>query len=292
MRGSSESLSYGTYFGTSQIHHELAGFSASLLRPTLRAEHVPLHTHESASFVLVLSGKYLSSADGAAAATFRPTLIFNPAGTVHRDSFVLPHGRFLAVSISDQSLRVASDWAVLPPDAAAFTSGAGLQLGLRLAQQCALSDSASDTTMEALCWELLSILSGVSLWPDQQKQSIPSWTGRARELLHDRCSDSMRITDLAQQLGVHPVYFARAFRRVFRCTPGEYRARCRVRDALALMKDKNLCLSDIALSTGFFDQSHFTTSFRKHFGISPQAYRLRHHGHLPASKVQFIQEPS
>jgi len=291
MNRGSESLSYGRYFGASQIHHEVPGFSASLLRPTLRAEEVPLHTHESASFVLVLSGKYLSSADGAAPVSFSPTLIFNPAGTVHRDSFVLPHGRFLAVSISDQSLRVARDWAVLPAAATALTSGAGLQLAMRLAQQCALSASATVSTMEALCWELLSTLSGVSLWPDQQEPSIPSWTGRARELLHDRCSDSMRITELAQQLGVHPVYFARAFRRVFRCTPGEYRARCRLRDALALMQDRSLCLSDIALSTGFFDQSHFTTSFRKHFGISPQIYRLRRHGQSPGSKVQFIQEP-
>ena len=290
MRTSAESLPYGIYFGASQVRRELPGFSVSLLTPTLRAEDVPLHTHESASFVFVLAGSYLSSADGAAPVSFSPTLIFNPAGTVHRDSFVLADGRFLAVSISDHSLRVALDWAVLPTDAAAFTSGPGFITALQFAQQCAASGPASISTMEAMCWELLSTMSGVCLWPDKHGDSLPSWIGRARELLHDRCSDSLQIAEMAQQLGVHPVYFARAFRRVFRCTPGEYRMSCRLRDALTLMQNARIPLSEIALNAGFFDQSHFCTAFRKHFGIAPQAYRIQSHGPAVSSEVQFVQE--
>jgi AraC family transcriptional regulator len=290
MRTSAGSLPYGVYFGASQVHRELPGFSISLLTPTLRAEDVPLHTHENASFVFVLSGAYLSSADGAAPVSFSPTLIFNPAGTVHRDSFVLADGRFLAVSISDHSLRVALDWAVLPTAAAAFTSGTGFNTALQFAQQCAAPGPASISTMEAMCWELLSTMSGVCLWPDKRGDSLPSWIGRARELLHDRCSDSLQIAEMAQQLGVHPVYFARAFRQVFRCTPGEYRMSCRLRDALTLMQNASIPLSEIALNAGFFDQSHFSTAFRKHFGIAPQAYRIQRHGQVVSSEVQFVQE--
>jgi AraC family transcriptional regulator len=290
MRTGTENLPYGIYFGASQIRRELPGFSVSLLTPTLRAEDVPLHTHENASFVFVLSGAYRSGADGAAPVSFSPTLIFNPAGTVHRDSFVLADGRFLAVSISDHSLRVALDWAVLPTAAAAFTSGTGLSTALQLAQQCGAPGPADTDSMEAMCWELLSTQSGVRLWPGQPGNSLPSWTGRARELLHDRCSDALQITEMAQQLGVHPVYFARAFRQVFRCTPGEYRTRCRLRDALALMQNAGIPLSEIALRAGFFDQSHFSTSFRKHFGMAPRAYRIQRQRHVPSAEVQFIQE--
>jgi AraC family transcriptional regulator len=290
MRTGVGTLPYGSYFGASHIRRELPGFSVSLLTPTLRAEDVPLHTHENASFVLVLSGAYLSSADGAAPISASPTLIFNPAGTVHRASFVLADGRFLAVSISDHSLRVALDWAVLPTAAAAVTSGTGFNTALQFAQQCAVPGAASIATMEAMCWELLSTVAGVCLWPDNHQTSLPSWIGRARELLHDRCSDSLQITEMAQQLGVHPVYFARAFRNVFRCTPGEYRMRCRLRDALAHMQNADIPLSEIALRAGFFDQSHFSTSFRKHFGMAPQAYRRQRHGHVPSAEVQFVQE--
>jgi AraC family transcriptional regulator len=101
------SLPYGIYFGANQFREEVPGFSVSLLTPALRAEDVPLHTHENASFVFVLSGSYLSAADGAAPVGSGPMLIFNPAGTTHRDSFTLADGRFLAVSICpDRQYRV------------------------------------------------------------------------------------------------------------------------------------------------------------------------------------------
>jgi AraC family transcriptional regulator len=290
MQTSAGSLPYGVYFGASQVHRELPGFSVSLLTATLRAEEVPLHKHENASFVFVLSGEYLSGADGEAPINAGPTLIFNPAGTVHRDSFVRADGRFLAVSISDHSLRVALDWTALPAAATAFTSGPCLDTALQFAQQCAMPGSASSSSMEAMCWELLSSLSGACLWPHKRQAPVPSWIGRARELLHDRCSDSLQITEMAQQLGVHPVYFARAFRQAFRCTPGEYRVRCRLRDALALMQDGRTTLAEIALRAGFFDQSHFSTAFRKHFGVAPQAYRRQRHRYIVNSEVQFIQE--
>jgi quercetin dioxygenase-like cupin family protein len=130
-------LPYGAYFGASHVHQEVPGFSVSLLTPTLRAEDVPLHTHDNVSFVFVLSGAYASSADRAAPISTDPVLIYNPAGAVHRDSFVLADGQFLAVSISTQSLRVALDWAALPSAARAYSSGAGFKTAFALAQHCA-----------------------------------------------------------------------------------------------------------------------------------------------------------
>jgi AraC family transcriptional regulator len=290
MQTGTESLPYGAYFGVSQTRQELPGFSISILTPALRAEDVPLHTHENASFVFVMSGNYRSCADGAAPVNSTPTLIFNPAGTTHRDSFVLANGRFLAVSISNSSLHVALNWAVLPTAASASTSGSDLNAALRLVQQYAEPGPADNSTVEAMCWELLSTLSGVKLWPDKYLARPPSWIGRARELLHDKCSDTLQITEVARQLGVHPVYFARAFRQAFRCTPGEYRTRCRLRNALALMRKTKLTLSEIALGAGFFDQSHFGTAFRKHFGMAPEAYRRQLRGDALSRKVQSVQD--
>ena len=263
-----KSLAYGNYFGTDEVRRDVPGFSVSLLTPTLRREEVPLHTHQNASFVSVLSGSYRSSADGAAA---EPMLIFNPAGTTHRDSFLLPEGRFLAISISDQCLRTALDAAALPNAATAYASGHAVLTARRLAQQC-IVPSAGGGCIEALCWELLAtICSG----REPHGRSSPSWIRKARELLQERCSDSLRMSEIAELLGVHPVYFPRAFRRAFRCTPSEYRTRCRLCEAIVLMRTRKLPLAEIALRSGFYDQSHFSTAFREHFGIAPQAYRRR-----------------
>jgi AraC family transcriptional regulator len=276
-------LPYGQYIGSSQRRHEVPGFSVSLLTPALRAEDVPLHTHENASFVLVLSGAYISSAQGAEFVSASPMLIFNPAGTVHRDSFALAEGRFLAVSISDQSLRAALDYGVLPGTASVRSSREAVDTAICLARECSISGPVTSSSMEAICWEMVSEVSGVNLG---QGNTPPSWVGKAQEILREPSSNCLNIAEIAQRLGVHPVYFARAFRKVFRCTPGEYRMRCRLRDALQLVRGSSRPLSEIALASGFYDQSHFSTAFREHFGMPPQAYRKR----LPGDEVQLVQE--
>lgn len=285
MQIGTRSLAYGVYFGDSEVSQEVPGFSVSLLEPTLRAEDVPLHTHDNASFIFVISGSYLSSADGATPESSASTLIFNPAGTTHRDNFVLPQGRFLAVSISDQSLRIAMDGACLPTAATAFSDGQGLVTALRFAEQCVSAPVDSRSTMEGLCWELLSHAAGARLWPDESLTTVPSWITRAKELLNDHVVGPLHIAEMARELGIHPASFARAFRRTFRCTPGEYRMRCRLRTAMVLLRNTDLPLSSVALKAGFFDQSHFSTAFRRHFSHAPHAYRKRLQEDVPCAKV-------
>ena len=265
-------LAYGVHFGATESRQELPGFSVSLLTATLRSEDVPLHTHDNASFVFVLSGVYRSRADGVPRNICAPTLIFNPAGTTHRDSFLRPQGRFLAVSVSDEVLRTAKDGAPLSASAVGFCNPKALGPAFRLTAQCFASPGDSVFTTEALCWELLSYPAGERLWPKENGTASPAWTARAKELLND-CPSSQGITRMAKELGLHPVYFARAFRRTFRCTPAEYRMRCRLGKAIALLRNQKLALSEVCLEAGFFDQSHFTRAFRGHFGISPHAYR-------------------
>lgn len=273
MQSNPRKLSYGVHFGASETHQELPGFSVSLLTPTLRAEDVPLHTHEGASFVCVISGAYRSGAHGVGTELCEPMLIFNPAGTTHRDSFLLPHGRFLAVSISDEVLQIANAGAVLAGAAIAFSTGEGLRTALRLTNHCIASPIEGSSAMEDLCWELLSHVSGNGLWPDRTRAANPAWTVRAKELLNDTSSSSQGIGQIAIELGLHPVYFARAFRETFRCTPAEYRMRCRLGKAMGLLHNRKLALSEVGLRAGFFDQSHFTRAFRDHFGIPPHTYR-------------------
>jgi AraC family transcriptional regulator len=175
----------------------------------------------------------------------------------------------------------------LPAAATAYASGDVVATAFRLAGQSVRAGPEASTVMEGLCWELVSGMAGEKLWPQQR---LPSWVRQARELLHDQCTGPIQITQMAQQLGIHPVYFARAFRQAFRCTPGEYRMRCRLRKAMVLLRDAKLPLSDIALEAGFFDQSHLTKAFRNHLGLAPHAYRKQLHGDVHRAEVQFIQD--
>ena len=287
MDQNSRSLAYGSFFGADEVHTELAGFSVALLTPTVRAEDLPLHTHENASFVFVLSGDYISTADGAPALSVVPMLIYNPAGTTHRDTFAEPRGRFLAVSISRDSLQSVNDGLQMPAASTSFFSGDAFGTALRLARACAAGNSDSGLVMESLCWELLGATAGSEF---VAKQKLPPWISRARELMHDRATEPIRIAEMAGQLGVHPVHFARAFRRAFRCSPGEYLMRCRLQRAMSMIRGPKLELSEIALQTGFFDQSHLSRAFKQHFGLPPHSYRRQLRGEISGVGAQSVQD--
>lgn len=285
MRESTGVFPYGIYLGRNEQRVDVPGFSVSLLRPILRAEEVGLHTHPQASFVLVLSGAYISSADGAEPVSRGPVLIFNPAGTTHRDSFLVPSGRFLTISIPDQIVAIAEKESELPRTAVAYSSSEILQTAIELAAQCAGASPDRLSVMEDMCWTLLAAATETGRRKKQDRQARPALAMRARDLMHDRSVEPLCVTEVAREIGVHPVYFARMFRRTFSCTPAEYRTRCRLQNAMALLRRTDMPLPAIATTCGFFDQSHFSTAFLRHFGHAPGGYRRNLRQHQSASEV-------
>jgi AraC-like DNA-binding protein len=65
--------------------------------------------------------------------------------------------------------------------------------------------------------------------------------------------------------------------RIFRTETGlslhAYRQHVRIRASLQLLKESSCDLSDAAVQLGFANHSHFTTVFRRHFGMTPSEYR-------------------
>ena len=103
----------------------------------------------------------------------------------------------------------------------------------------------------------------------------PAWLERAREQLDDDWMHTPRLSALARNADVHPVYFSRAFRRRFGCSPGEYLRHCRMERAIGLLHDPNMGLAQVAVACGFVDQSHFTHAFRRNYRCTPAQYRAR-----------------
>jgi AraC-like DNA-binding protein len=73
--------------------------------------------------------------------------------------------------------------------------------------------------------------------------------------------------------GLSVFHFARAFRQSFGMPPHSYLLRRRIERADRLLEQTELSLSEIALSTGFSDQSHFAKHFRRLTGMTPSTAR-------------------
>jgi AraC family transcriptional regulator len=180
-------------------------------------------------------------------------------------------GRFLAISVSRQSFRDAAAYAALPEVATSFTSWEILSTAQGLVRQCELREQSSPLVAEGMCLDLMAKIASRVAAP---RGKPPVWLQRAKELLHDQCADRLGIAEVAHAIGVHPAHFSRSFRQFLRCTPGEYLTRCRLEKAVPMLRETNLSLAEAALQAGFFDQSHFSRVFKRHFGLSPRSYRV------------------
>jgi AraC family transcriptional regulator len=95
----------------------------------------------------------------------------------------------------------------------------------------------------------------------------------ARDLLNANFSDPVNLVQLAHTVGVHPTHLARSFKRHYSTTVGEYIRRLRLDWATKQLAETDDSLADIAAAAGFYDQSHFSHTFKQYTGLTPAEFR-------------------
>jgi AraC-like DNA-binding protein len=78
---------------------------------------------------------------------------------------------------------------------------------------------------------------------------------------------------LARAVELSPFRLCREFRAHTGETMTEYRHALRLRLALDRLRDRRLDLTTLAFDLGYSSHSHFTAVFRRHFGLTPSAFR-------------------
>jgi len=84
------------------------------------------------------------------------------------------------------------------------------------------------------------------------------------------------LDEIATLVGRHASHVSREFRRHEEVSVGEFARRCRLERAAGALRQGRESISEIALESGFCDQSHFTNAFRRVFGVTPARYRRDH----------------
>jgi len=96
---------------------------------------------------------------------------------------------------------------------------------------------------------------------------------RACEKLESDLSGKFTLEQIAAEFDLSVSHFSRAFRVSTGLPPHQWLLRQRVKAAKQLMTVRDLSLSEIAISAGFANQSHFTRVFSAVVGASPAAWR-------------------
>src|SRR5215469_8450817 len=260
-------LAPGQFFGGMRLARSEGGIEVSHRIAAGAPEEVVTHTHWDAHFILVTGGDYVSAAGRPPNAG--PVLLYNPPGTTHRDHFERGRGSFYAISLSPAYAAPALSGTSVPDAPRYLTAPAQHALAMRLAASCA-AEFLPPSSLDALCMELLGSM--------EERRAVaprtrPAWLARAVELLQDRYCEELSIAEIAAAVRVHPIHLARTFRRHVRCTPGEFARFRRLERAAAMLLRTTRPLAEVALGSGFGDQSHLSRVFLRYYGLPPGEYR-------------------
>jgi len=230
----------------------------------------PAHVHDRPLFCVVLDGSYEEVNSGRTHECTSSTMLFHAAHEEHLERFGGAGGRSLIVEIEPAWYQRVREVAPGGVSTAACEGGSLRMSGTRLYREFLNSDESSRLIIEGLLLEM----AGEFLRLRQPGGGRPPrWLGDVREYIQANFAQRLTLELIGRAANAHPVHVAQTFRRFHQCTIGEYLRRLRVDFACKELSGSEKPMSEIALSAGFSDQSHFNRSFRREVGMSPTQYR-------------------
>ena len=258
----------GKYLGTSKNELSLGGI---ILSETFYEERFSSewHTHENPYLAFVLKGGCVEKRKKDSAECDPGKLLFYSCGEPHLNHSYQPDTRMFNVELNHRWMQ-SMDFGTLMGNGIITPVGPNQKfLLLKIFREYRLLDHCSSLNIETITIDLLtSIRQNINLPSD-----IPKWAVRLKEVLHDRWSENISLKELSEIIRVHPVTISRYFPIHFKCTLGDYIRKIRIDKSLNLIRAGDEKLTDIALASGFADQSHFIRTFKKVTGLLPNEYR-------------------
>lgn len=86
-------------------------------------------------------------------------------------------------------------------------------------------------------------------------------------------TESLRIEDIATKAGLSVYQFEQRVQKLFQMSPLQLLHKLRLDEATRLLRESDLPLGEIALQTGWCDQSAFTRHFSRYAGMAPGKFR-------------------
>jgi AraC family transcriptional regulator len=259
----------GQFYGNIVKSREVAGFRLAEGIATPGAQ-LPKHLHEGAYFTVVLQGACTERYGNQTRECHASTLTFHPPGEVH--SVYFPSAtRLFNVAVEPGLLDRLREHTRILESRSELRGGPPALLAQRLYCEFRRVDACSLLAMEGLVLEILAEASRCSVNPSEHRP--PRWLEQVREILHSQFFECPTLAGLAEAVGVHPVHLARAFRKWYHCSVGDYVRRLRIEFACREISASDVPLVEIASEAGFADQAHFSRTFKRCMGLTPTEFR-------------------
>ena len=247
-----------------------------LLHVSVAKYHYPRHLHREHSIVLVLQGVETTTCRGTTYKAYPGDLLLINAEEVHSSKSI--KAGYRAIKINPKTLtRILSEMMgrcrekpyfpeLIVNDTVIFRLL--LNLHLKLEQNISPFEKESE------------FLSTIGLLLARQSKNHPAfrrvrkerhYIKLVRDYLKSHHAENVTLAELTSITNLSPFYLLRVFHDEVGLPPHEYQTQVRIAQARKLLR-KGVSISQTALETGFFDQSHLSRNFKRIVGVTPGQY--------------------
>lgn len=156
---------------------------------------------------------------------------------------------------------------------AAIEGGATSDSVLKINNQF-LMDLQDINTLDNLCYKLQET---IDVFTECMFNYIPSKsneiTKKAIRYISKNFTRNLTLDDVANHVHLNSAYFSTLFKQSTGSSFKEYLNMVRIEESKRLLANTDYSIIDIALATGFEDQSYFSKVFKKYTGLTPKQYR-------------------
>jgi AraC-like DNA-binding protein len=236
----------------------------------------PLHVHEEYSVLLLLQGAETQTCRGTTITATPGKLMLSNSDEAHSSSSVKCEYRIIRISLKALS-RIANEVLGRKVETPSFPSPVvhdSLSFRLLVQLHRKLERNVSFLEQES---EFISTL-GLLITRQSKHQSSLQPIGKeahyikmVRDYLKAHYAENISLSRLTSLTNLSPFYLLRVFHNQVGFPPHEYQTQVRIARARKLIRNGS-SISQVALETGFFDQSHLSRNFRRIVGMTPGQY--------------------
>jgi AraC-like DNA-binding protein len=227
-----------------------------------RAEGHAINFVESGHFRVRTTGAWVDVSQDALFVT-TPGLEFSCA---HHDEH--PQDQCLSVAFSAQAVESARTTTTLS-DAAVRPLTNRQAFLYRSLRECAPVDGMrAESIGGALLTSIASNTSRAPLFRPERLTWYATRVERAKSLMEARYADPLSLSVVARDAGMSLFHFARVFSELEGQPPHRFLSQVRLAHAHAMLR-AGASVTDACFASGFGSLSHFVTTFRRHFGVTP-----------------------
>lgn len=141
----------------------------------------------------------------------------------------------------------------------------------------------SETRCKLIIYELLLLIGDYVIKEHQLSLGNENYSDRLWEYIRYACryisehsKEDITQAQVAQKTGLSLFYFSKLFNEYTKMSFPSYLASIRVQNAISLLENKNLSVTECAFEAGFQSTTTFNKLFHELTGCSPREYRKLH----------------